>query len=95
VFDTDDSALEGLRLCAARERVSAATLTAIGAFERVTLGYFDITRRDYDSIILDEQSIILDEQIEVLALTGNIAVTDEGISMSRSRHLARMAGAAW
>jgi predicted DNA-binding protein with PD1-like motif len=71
VFDAGDSAIEGLRQFAAREGVSAGAFTAIGACERVTLGYFDITRRDYDNIILDEQ-------VEVLALTGNIAITDEG-----------------
>lgn len=69
VFDAGDEALEGLQEFAAGERLSGASITAIGAFERVVLGYFDIARREY-------KRIPLDEQVEVLTLAGNIATAN-------------------
>jgi predicted DNA-binding protein with PD1-like motif len=69
VFDAGDEALEGLQEFAAGERLSGASFTAIGAFERVVLGYFDVARREY-------KRIPLDEQLEVLTLAGNIAIAD-------------------
>ncbi len=55
---------------ARQEGVTAASLTAIGGFERVALGFFDIDAREYRHIQVDSQS-------EVLALTGNIAMTEK------------------
>jgi predicted DNA-binding protein with PD1-like motif len=69
VFDAGDEVLAGLRGFAAEQEIAAASLSAIGAFERATLGYFDLARKDY-------MRIELDEQIEVLTLAGNIAVSD-------------------
>jgi predicted DNA-binding protein with PD1-like motif len=69
IFDTSDDPLEGLARFAREHGVRGAQLTAIGAFQRVTLGYFDWTRKDY-------RRIAFDEQLEVLALTGNVAVKD-------------------
>jgi predicted DNA-binding protein with PD1-like motif len=61
-------------LAFARERdLNAAHFTAIGAFSRVKLGYFDWQRKDY-------LSRELDEQLEVLSLAGDIA-TREGDPM--------------
>jgi uncharacterized protein len=71
VFDTGDDVMTGLQAFARRERLQAASFTAIGAFDRVVLGYFRLETRDYDRIPLDEQ-------VEVLALTGNVAHSDEG-----------------
>jgi predicted DNA-binding protein with PD1-like motif len=51
---------------AERENLTAAHFTAIGAFEHVTLGYFDPYRKEY---IKSEFS----EQLEVLSLVGNVA----------------------
>lgn len=69
VFETDDEVLEGLLEHARTERLSSATFTGIGAFRSVTLGYFELDRRDY-------LRIPLEEQVEVLSLTGNIALAD-------------------
>ncbi len=71
VFDTGDEPVQGLHRVARDHRISAAAFSAIGAFERATLGYFVMERRDYDHIRIEEQ-------VEVLALNGNIAVTGEG-----------------
>jgi predicted DNA-binding protein with PD1-like motif len=70
VFDSGDEVMQGLQRFATREALTAASLTAIGAFERVTLGYFDVRRRDYSRIELDEQ-------VEVLTLAGNVALSGD------------------
>lgn len=66
--------LEGLRRFASEQQIGAASFTAIGAFDEVTLGYFDVHRRDY-------KRIPLVEQVEVLALSGNIARGPDGVAV--------------
>ncbi len=66
VFDPDDEVVSGLQSFAAKESLLASSFTAIGAFRKVTLGYFNWDKKDYDKIPIDEQ-------VEVLALIGNIA----------------------
>src|SRR6185436_14988435 len=51
--------------------ISAASLTAIGAFERATVGWFDIASKSY-------RKIEVNEQCEVLSAIGDIAVGDDG-----------------
>jgi uncharacterized protein len=65
VFDPNDEPLSGLVAFARDERIDAAHLTAIGAVRRATVGWFDLDRRDY-------RRIELDEQLEVLSLVGDI-----------------------
>jgi predicted DNA-binding protein with PD1-like motif len=67
VFDKGDEFMSGMLDVAREQRLDAARFTAIGAFSRATLGYFDRERRKY-------QHIPLDEQVEVLSLIGNIAL---------------------
>lgn len=69
VFATGDEVAGGLRKFAEENRLSASHFTAIGAFERVTLGYFDWQQKDY-------RRIPLLEQVEVLSLIGDIALAD-------------------
>lgn len=71
VFDTGDEVAGGLLDFARSHAISAASFTAIGALQSVTLGYFEPERRDY-------KRIVLDEQVEVLSLVGNVAVGPEG-----------------
>ena len=71
IFDKGDEFVSTLTDWAKQHGVSAASFTAIGAFERATLGYFDREKMDYDKIPIDEQ-------VEVLTLTGDIALTDDG-----------------
>ena len=70
VFDTGDEVMSGL-LDFAKEHQHTATLTAIGAFERVTLGFFEPERKDY-------KKIHIDEQVEVMSLIGNITLEEGG-----------------
>ena len=56
----------GLLQFAKDEKLTGAHFTAIGAFRDVTLGYFQMDRKEY-------KRIPLNEQVEVLSLIGNIA----------------------
>jgi uncharacterized protein len=69
VFAKGDEAVSGLLELAEKNSLGASRITAIGAFSRVTLGYFD---RDE----LDFARIEVDEQVEVLSLVGDIALKD-------------------
>jgi predicted DNA-binding protein with PD1-like motif len=70
VFDKGDEAKDGLTSFAAAHRISAASLTAIGAFREAVLAYFDPDRMEY----LD---IPVDGQVEVLSLLGDIALNGD------------------
>jgi predicted DNA-binding protein with PD1-like motif len=67
VFETGDSVVEGLQRFGREQQVRAAQFTAIGAFSRVTVGYFEWERKEY-------QRIRFDEQVEVLVLAGNFGM---------------------
>jgi uncharacterized protein len=71
VFDAGEEVVAGLLRFAAEHHLSGAHLTAIGAFERVTLGFFDMTKKDYSRIPIHDQ-------VELLSLVGNIAQDDRG-----------------
>lgn len=71
IFDTSDEVAAGLLEFAQQNKLAAAHFTAIGALEKLTLGYFDWQKKEYEKIPLDEQ-------VEVLSLVGNIVDTDKG-----------------
>ena len=70
VFRTGDDPVAGLIRFAREQRIQGAQLTALGAFQRAIVGFFDLDARDY-------RRIRFDEQMEVLGLTGNIGVKKE------------------
>jgi predicted DNA-binding protein with PD1-like motif len=67
VFDTGDEVMETLTGYAAAHGIEGAHFTAIGAFERAVLGYFDWRKKEYERIPVDDQ-------VEVLTLAGDIAL---------------------
>src|ERR1700751_694476 len=69
IFNTGDEVVAGLRAFAEEEHLAASHFTAIGAFNNVTLGYFDWEKKDYIKIPISEQ-------VEVLSLVGDIAVNE-------------------
>jgi predicted DNA-binding protein with PD1-like motif len=69
VFDKGDEVLEKLLAFAKEHRLSAAEFTGLGALSDAVLGYFDWQKKDY-------RRIPIEEQVEVLNLTGNIALAD-------------------
>jgi predicted DNA-binding protein with PD1-like motif len=69
VLDTGEEVVETLLAFAKEQRLTAAEFTGLGALSDAVLGYFDWRKKDYTRIPIDEQ-------VEVLNLTGNIALAD-------------------
>lgn len=70
IFDSGEEVMENLVRFVRDQNVSAARFTAIGAFSEATLGYFDVERKDYVRIAVNEQ-------VEVLSLVGDVALEKE------------------
>lgn len=71
VLDAGDEAYSALSEFARERRLSAAQVTAIGAFERAVVGWYDRELREY-------RPIPVDQRCEVLSLVGDVAVSDDG-----------------
>jgi predicted DNA-binding protein with PD1-like motif len=71
VLDTGDEVIGELSNFVRQQEVEAASLTAIGAFSRAVLGYFQWETKQY-------KKIQVNEQVEVLSLLGDVAVGDQG-----------------
>lgn len=69
VLDTGEEAVQCLLDFAREHRITAASFTGLGAFSDVVLGFFDMDRKDYERIRIDEQ-------VEVVTLVGNFATKD-------------------
>ena len=69
VLETGDDVLPVLLRFAKAQNLTASRFSAIGAFERLSLGYFDWRTKDYVKIPVDEQ-------VEVVSLTGDVARKD-------------------
>ncbi len=70
VLSTGDDVTECLLNFAKEVRPAGASFTAIGAFERCTLGYFDWPTKKY---LINP----VDDQVEVLSLIGNLSWEDD------------------
>ncbi len=71
ILDPGEEAFAALTRFAHEAGIAAASLTAIGAFERATVGWFDIASKSY-------RKIEVNEQCEVLSAIGDVAVGDDG-----------------
>ena len=71
IFDTGDEIVSLLQQFAREHRLGGSHFTAIGAFQDVTLGYFDWSKKDY-------KRIPVNEQVEVVSLVGDIAEGENG-----------------
>jgi len=71
VLNAGDEVTKELLAFSRSRGIAAASFTGIGAFQRVTLGYFEPQQRDY-------LRIPITEQVEVLSLLGNLAIGDDG-----------------
>lgn len=69
VLDPGDEVLACLLAFAKEQRLSAAEFSGLGALSDCVLGYFDWQKKDYARIKVDEQ-------VEVLNLTGNVALSE-------------------
>jgi uncharacterized protein len=70
VLDPGDEAFALISKFAADERLSAASLTALGAFSQATVGWFDLGQKTY-------RKIPVAQQCEVLSAVGDIALDDK------------------
>lgn len=70
ILESGDEVSVCLQQVAEAENLSAAHFTAIGAFERCVLGYFDWQDKSYKHNPIDEQT-------EVASLIGDIALKDD------------------
>jgi uncharacterized protein len=71
VCDPGDEAVAALTRFARAERLEAAQISAVGAFEHAVVGWFDRAARDY-------RRIPVEEQCEVLSLLGDVAGGQDG-----------------
>ena len=71
IMDKGDEVLSSIKDFAARERILAAQITAIGALSDVVLRYFDWDTKDY-------RDIPVREQVEVASLIGDVARAPDG-----------------
>lgn len=67
ILDRGDEVMSTLQRFATEHSLTASRVTAIGAFESATLGYFNWDSKEYERIAVDEQ-------VEVLSLVGDIAL---------------------
>ncbi len=71
ILDAGDEAFAAITEFAGGEKLLGASLTALGAFERATVGWFDIDAKKY-------RDIRVDQQCELLSAIGDIAEGDDG-----------------
>lgn len=71
ILDSGEEAFAALTKFANDTQLAAASLTAIGAFERATIGWFDFEKKSY-------KKIEIEEQCEVLSAIGDVAIADDG-----------------
>jgi predicted DNA-binding protein with PD1-like motif len=71
ILDSGDEAFAALTKFANEAKIAAASLSAIGAFEKATVGWFDFASKRY-------KKIEVGEQCEVLSAIGDIAIGDDG-----------------
>ncbi len=65
VLDSGDETMGCLAAFADEADLDAADFTAIGAFSRALVAYFDLERKDYEPIPVEEQ-------VEVLSIVGHV-----------------------
>lgn len=71
VLEEGDEAFKCIGEFAEREGVTAASITAIGAFRAATIAFFEFETKNYRKIPVEVQS-------EVLSMLGDVAMDDEG-----------------
>ena len=89
VLDLSDDPVSCLSVFARAQRLTAARFTALGAFSQVAVGFFDLQRKDYEKIEIDEQ-------VEVISLVGDVALGPDGAPRLHAHVVvAKRDGSAW
>lgn len=71
ILDPGEEAFATVSAFAARQALTGASLTAIGAFSKAVVGWFDLAAKTY-------RKIAIEQQCEVLSAIGDIALGDDG-----------------
>ena len=71
ILDQGEEAFKSISEFANEEKITGASVTAIGAFSKARVGWFDLASRKY-------KPIEVNEQCEVLSLIGDVAQGDDG-----------------
>jgi len=87
VLETGEEVIKTLTSFAQANALYACQFTAIGAFRKATLGFFDFSKKDYKKIEVSQQT-------EVLSLTGDISQYKEAPQVHAHVVLGREDGAA-
>src|SRR5262245_56773937 len=69
VLESGEEVVASLNSFAEAEKLQASQVTAIGAFNRAILGFYEFTSKDY-------RRIPVEEQVELLSLIADIALAD-------------------
>lgn len=80
VPDPGDEAVSAITKFAIEKALPGASITALGAFERATVGWFDLTAKDY-------RKIDIAEQCEALSLVWRYC--DQRLGRAKSAHSRR------
>lgn len=71
ILDRGEEAFKSIADFTDREKITGASVSAIGAFSKANVGWFDLAAKKY-------KPIEVDEQCEVLSLIGDVAQGDDG-----------------
>ncbi|HEX5155235.1 MAG TPA: PPC domain-containing DNA-binding protein [Parafilimonas sp.] len=74
ILDNGDEVMESLQSFAKEQNLKASQFSAIGAFRKTTLGFFDFSIKDY-------KKTEIDEQVEVLSIAGDISLYEDKIQV--------------
>jgi uncharacterized protein len=87
ILDSGDEVMQCIQSFAKEQNVKASQFSAIGAFGKATLGFFDFEIKDYVKIEINEQA-------EVLNITGDISLYNNEIKIHAHVVLGKKDGAA-
>lgn len=62
--------MKALKEFSETNKLSGSSFSAIGAFSKLTVGYFDWQKKEY-------KKIEINEQVEVLSLLGDVSIKDD------------------
>jgi predicted DNA-binding protein with PD1-like motif len=88
IFETGDEPVSGIEIFAKQNQLNGSHLTAIGAFEQLTLAYFDWEEKKY-------RNIEMNEQVEVVSLVGDIALSNGEPKLHAHAVVAKRDGSAY
>jgi uncharacterized protein len=71
ILDQGEEAFKSIADFADQEKITGASVSAIGAFSKATVGWFDLAAKTY-------RPIAVNDQCEVLSLIGDVAQGDDG-----------------